>query len=354
MHNFFENWGRNKYYPAAPTTEHTDDTIINNKEASTMISIENIMTPSARKHYNLNSSAPAKKQAADRSDLVPPNEQAIMSNIDMSRVRVDTFQPNLESFMPDDEKAVNEAEAKQYTSYRGVGDIGLFNHIAGMGNIKGALDDSIYAVRQHNEDGWTFVFCQKLSDGTYTPKLSISQSSLYRLNDAHFNVLNITSSIQRKRAETLIDELEDKYINGVSLDTSNVYEIMDILELLFKVSSLLPESREVAKDGAIVLYEQIREELVLSSSSYVSIPKAYYALLESDLVDLARRLGMSKLALAKKLKEYNLLYLQESSRGYQTKVRVGGSRPCNFYCIYKLEYFDEVTGKEPPVEELDL
>ena len=69
--------------------------------------------------------------------------------------------------------------------------------------------------------------------------------------------------------------------------------------------------------------------------------KAYYVLFRDTMEDLARYMNIPMIKLVHKLAEYNLLYVQSSGNGYQSKIRIDDETTEWSYCLYDLKYLSQ-------------
>ena len=56
---------------------------------------------------------------------------------------------------------------------------------------------------------------------------------------------------------------------------------------------------------------------------------------------LAKYMNMPMMKLVRQLSEYNLLYVQASGNGYQSKVRIDDTTEEWAYCLYDLKYLSQ-------------
>ena len=90
-------------------------------------------------------------------------------------------------------------------------------------------------------------------------------------------------------------------------------------------------------------YYQVIEKAKNCSSQVVNKFNSYYALTEDDIGCMVEELKKKdRISFLRELKDYGLLYLTDSSKGYQTNVRCryddGSSRTEWRYCILKLAH----------------
>lgn len=285
-------------------------------------------------------------------ELAQNEEQDIACHKERGQLSVVVKVNDLNQFVPDDER-VELADSDRVSR---LSNAGILSKVDGMGQIRGRLDDAIYAVIKVDEKGvrW-YEFCQKLTDGGYSPKLSIRQADLFRLCNCQFQVERIANRVERRKAATSLSTITDAYLN--SLFASDMRSIYDILLCLCDASQQLPVQYEEEGGSIEELYERIIQILEYEEPRLVFEKKrAYYMLQKPAMEELARMLGMPRLKLLKILKENRLLFLQESAEGYESKVKVYGVG-VDFYCIFDLEYLLEKAGLIEPksyTDPLDL
>ena len=231
---------------------------------------------------------------------------------------------------------------------------GLFSSAEGMAQITGTCNDNLYACISVDSKGdRQFHFCQRYENGAFSAKMAVRQADLYRL--ALFRMRNAGNqkkttqkSADARRIEAFVSKLTDEYLG--KLETGELLDIGLVLSALFTVRESLPVYRETAEHLGQKLYEDILYVFQTQMASNVSLctlkKKSYYALPRDDFEILARSLGMTSAVLRKKLAEYNLLYLTESSVGYQTKVRYPDGNTIDCYCIYDLAYFNQIATQK--------
>lgn len=105
---------------------------------------------------------------------------------------------------------------------------------------------------------------------------------------------------------------------------------------------------------SVEFYNRVRELAKSCQSQMIDNFKSYYALTDEDITYIAGEFKQNRLSFLRELKEYNLLYLTNSSNGYQVNVRCryGNETTTEWrYCILKLSH---LTGEDDEPEGVDL
>ena len=304
---------------------------------------------------------------------VPVDEQAIE--------QIEVFAPlvvmpsTLDMAVPEDEQAVNDEECADALST--AREKGIFSEHFGMSSIKGVLDDRLYAAHRIDKNGNHFFdFCEKYSDGTFSPKMTVAQADLYMLQmynsikkdaetekKAKKNTAKdaVTAKMQNKATNFLM-KLTEEYLMKFRGDEKPL-DLSDTLNALMAArSSLHAQDNRPKVMPAEEFYSRVVQHIKATGLEFEH--RAYYALDNTTVEHLAKEMKMNKLELLRQLKEYNFLYLTESSRGYQTNVRFkikpghkglleDFSPDCCgkdsytewSYCIYKMEFLGNTAGK---------
>ena len=287
------------------------------------------------------------------AELVPDEEKEVAPlNPDELHLTVECDNVDMESMIPEDEVALGEAREATFIE---ADRRGVFSVNKGMGQIRGVFDDSIFASVSLDDEGMNCIrFCQRFSNGAFSPIIEVPQAQLFLLASADFQLEHFSSLVQKKRSEQFILDVQMKYLNGLSIQCKDYYAIMDILKVLYVLRCSLPQQAVERRNPGLELYEQIVEVIEDSKlSGYFITKQSYWAFYSDGMKALAKTLGLPQLQLLRKLKEYGLLYLtgdpKKPRKGYQTKVRVGkGDKDgIDMYCILNLSFFDKITGNAP-------
>lgn len=295
---------------------------------------------------DINSLIPAEERAIDTTDFdeedMMPEVEVVSSGNDMS------------VFVPEDEKDIPVEEVHEYNA---VLESGYLTPAAGFSCLKTntSLSERIFALVRINARGQrTVEFCQKYSDGSYSPTIAVKQSELFYANLYHFNT-SALSGQTRTKVNRILDRVRDDYLSVLKYN-----EAINIFDILKALIIALPNLPEYCEEEAPLTPEAFYKRFIdamngdydttgkYSGRMFVlNEYKAYYALTGDNICELACRMGMKKGELLMRLKQYNLLYLTNSSKGYQTKIRLGidpeTEKPMyeGMYCIYKMQYISE-------------
>lgn len=208
-----------------------------------------------------------------------------------------------------------------------------------MFNIQGVLNNCMYARIWEDGRGTRFVeYCQRYQNGNFSGRMKIRQSDIInaqrykRCNDKRFD-------LKRKK---IVEKAEEEYLGKFKGDFREVWDMEDILDVFVRTLGALPEPADSREDERWEFYLEV-VNIVQNLTSQVGIRqhRHYYALVDSDVEYIAQRMGMRKDALLKKLKDYNFLYLVQSSTSCKTNVKIrcfdGSSYTQWCYCLWKLE-----------------
>lgn len=246
------------------------------------------------------------------------------------------------SLVPKDEQAEREILSKEYEEARKQG---MFSSAAGMAHIENVLDGKLYAAIRVDEQGnRTIEFCQQYDGGEFSPKVTVSQADLRFAAMNNFVPDGIPVPRMKARLGKFLEQVTTDYFGRVSGGT--VYPPIDILSALVAVIDQLPEFR--ANGGGWTpetLYAAVMD-MVNGRTTPPITPfgehKAFMAFAAFQIDAMAEHLAMkSGRELLKLLNEYHLLYLEDSSQGYQSKVYIEGTMRDWAYCIYRAEYIAE-------------
>lgn len=318
----------------------------NNMEAEVMATIN---AESKKEAGTMRNSANNKKVTATMGNsnmqmaaMMPEDELAVVGGLEL-------FTPNIPDFkslvLPDE--AADELVGKENSIAR-YRELNFFSPVRGMVNISNRLDGKIYARINEEEKGRRKIeYIQKYADNSYSPIMSLSQASMRLAAKEDFTSENIRERrIRNKIAGFLLEANEEYYgkFRGVLADE---LEVTDILNVLYEALPHLPvNSDSVTELPEETFYQLVDTQINNLSSATVFEHKSYYSFGEEEFEALANSMGMKKLELLKKLKQYGFLYLTPSSKGYQTNVRVktGAGEKSTYwrYCIYKLSYFADI------------
>lgn len=296
-------------------------------------------------------------QAIDLANAVPAEEQAVeLVQTELPPLTVVVPPCPAELAMAEEEQAIDPGETDD-ESYV-VRKYGALATIDGMANIQPVFDNRLYASVSVDEEGnRSIVFCEKYSDGTFSPKMRVSQGDLHMLQMFNKTSLAPLAVKMKNHAAKFLLELSKDYLNKFNGDTP--LDMAQTLKVLLLVKKQLPVYNAEPT-------EQTPEQFYLEVLNYIKrlagcdFHKAYYALERFHIDQVAKEMDMTGKELLDKLKKHGFLYLTKSSRGYKTNVRVT-TKPANeamkeeyfsdgnsctmwAYCIYKKEHIEKVIN----------
>lgn len=234
--------------------------------------------------------------------------------------------------VPENEKAVESGEntdrMKQFW-----GDTSL-PPVWNMANIQGVMEDRIFAGIRENDGGIRSIeFVQRYSNGSFSPKMKISQADI------------MMSQIKTgKKIARFEEKVTNEYLGKFRGDPREILDIREIIKTLFIALPALPmQSDDYAEFKRRQFYFDVMEIVSTSPCRICDDNRAYYPLIEEEILDIAQNLKMTKLDLLRKLRDYGFLYLTNSSTGYQTNIRCTYPDKSTYttwrYCLYKINYF---------------
>lgn len=295
--------------------------------------------------------------------LIPVEEQAITDAVPTdAEVAVEEFVPvlslpqnNLEQLVPEDERKFDEPEEEK-NEYLEAKRQGLLSPVSGMANIKNTLDGQLYAcVHENSKDERTIVFCQRYGNWEFSPKISVAQSDLLMYHMA----TGANEKTLKARATSISTKICSEYLGKYK--GGKILNIADILRVLVRSLELLPVYKsdfDILEDPSMLYHEIMncirgKDREFKMPYSFCVERKAYFGLMEEQVDALAQHCGVKRRPFLKKLNEYGFLYRPDSSRGYQTKVRLAATddAPSSvewLYCIYNFEYLTGQKRLEEP------
>lgn len=267
-----------------------------------------------------------------RKDSVAEDTAVVVCN-DLVTVKIE---------IPEEERAL---EAVELDELDGAKKFGFFSPVQGMGHIKNALGDQFFARIYQRESGVRYVqYCQKYRDGSFSPKMLILQADMRIAARFDFISKGIPENKIRNKVSGFILATYTDYLGKFSGELEEEYGIEQILRVLLQAMPSLPvcmeEPDEMTPED---LYRSVIYYVKETALGKLDEHRLYYTMDDECMEYVAEALKLKKKELLKKLKEYGLLYLAKSSRGFKTNVRVkyydGSSDTEWFYCLYKLESF---------------
>lgn len=285
-----------------------------------------------------------KNREIQKKAMVPKEELAVSDNLTL---RLPSF-PDFQSLVLPDEKA--EKLTGDWDSVAKYRELGFFSPVRGMANISNRLNGKIYAKIHEAEKGQRYVeYAQKYINESFSPRMSLSQAGMRIAAQYNFSSKGIPEAKLRNKISNFILEANDDYygkFKGVLADELN---IEDILNVLYSALPFLPVQIDGMQELEEETFYQLLDFHINNNIPYLSITKgckSYYPLDEECLETIANNMQMKKRELLKKLKQYDLLYLTPSSKGYQTNIRLKYSNGSTYtewrYCIYKLSFFANI------------
>lgn len=250
--------------------------------------------------------------------------------------------PDYALLVPEEERAESEALPKEYEEARR---LGVFSSAAGMARIDNVLDGKIHAaIRVDDQGNRTIEFCQQYDDGTFSPKIDVSQADLRFAAMCKFVPDGITVPRMKLRLGRFLEQVTADYFGRISGGT--VYSPIEILSALVTAINQIPEFR-TNEDGwtAETLYAAVMD-MVNGVTTPPITPfgkhKAFMAFADFQIENMAQELKMKDgRELLKLLDQYHLLYITDSSKGYQSRVYIEGNQRDWAYCIYRAEFIAE-------------
>lgn len=285
----------------------------------------------------------------DPASLVPQDEQAVETKLTLLGVSKASI---MENWIPDEEKGVPclDEDSTMVEARK----LGLFSPVASMANISSSLTDKLFAAIRTDEKGLRyFEYCQQYADGSFSPVMQVAQSDLFLAASYGFLTQNISVRKIKSQVENFLTRTYKDYMGKSTGE--ELLDVSQILQLLFMARKELPVDESAVNElSAEDFYKQTMYEASSLMSSMLP-RKSYYAFDDRDIAYLADKLNMKKIDFLRKLKKFNLLYLTESSRGYQTCVRFNvkgayteSGEDESFtewrYCIFRLDNLKEVAG----------
>lgn len=298
------------------------------------------------------------------TDVVPAGPTAVVAEPDEVTIvptsaEVSIVTNNVEAMIPAEEREIEDVEESEYAT---AAEQGFFSEGIGMGRIELKNGPTIYAnIHVDKNHRMAFEFRQQLSNGAFSPMISVRKSDLELAVGSNFNAKDISIPKLRNRLNTFLADIVSEF-----WDTGMDYAIVNIFRIL-KTISFVQDQLPVYSDcdeqpSRIDFYRDVVgaiqgrgrfQPLMLAYSA-----KTYYPLTSEEMDFVARQFKLSATELAKKLDRFGFLYRPESTKGYQRKVRIcsdekakdlGISPFDNCYCVLKLDYISQqcLNAKNP-------
>lgn len=191
----------------------------------------------------------------------------------------------------------------------------------------------LYAKRVNSCDGKSNVAIVYFrNDGSCTEDILISNADLYSIIAAVQSWATPEVKKDAKRALKKLEKTLLDYWDGI------IFNAADVVQKIAENLSKLPVDNSRIPDVKIV-YSTIldfADSWSVGSQESIFLRRGFYAFPPNHFEEIAGKLQMTTKTLAEFLKRNGLLYLQNSSCGYQSNVRGEG----NCYCVRVLKQFE--------------
>ncbi|MGI5906751.1 MAG: hypothetical protein ACOX85_10955 [Candidatus Pararuminococcus gallinarum] len=272
--------------------------------------------------------------------------------LDLSAPNLMVEHPEGDEDIPMDERAVVEIGTDTERAIMSImNGTGAFVGGRGFVPVEGT-DDRVLACIVENEKG-TKVLKVMLArkDGTFFPTLEIAHADFVMACEYNFALPEKNNLFYGD-----IMRFQKNTIRGVvdRLPCDAGMDYMGVLNALKSSYRQLPIHRHVPNGASVAtIYQAIMGYAYRhNSASNPLVGEAYFRLDRSDMEKIAEDLEMTTKAICIELKEHGFLYLTESSKGFQTKVRVDGL-PMDRYCIRKPRTEQIKAVESVPATELE-
>lgn len=280
------------------------------------------------------------------ANIVPQDEQAV--DIEMvyegKEIMLELFNPYAAALSTEDLAVESTGISKELEAAIAKG---FLSPVVGMARLTNILDGKYFAQICIDEKGYRRIeICQEYETGGFSPKIIIKQSDFLRAAMYKFGEVNIPQKKLKNAVENFLFKLSSECLD--KFDGTMSFDFMEILRALGACYKSLPvhddfNKAETPHEFYRRTMEVVRGNEMYSMDERVGLygHKAYYPLEWKDIEYVAQGLEMKANDFLKKLKEFNLLYLTKSSRGYQTNVRITIEDETYTewrYCILRLEY----------------
>lgn len=273
-----------------------------------------------------------------------------------------TKKVDLDAGLHERERAVVDEEDERRMAFKRSGFQRL--PVNGMAKIQGVLDDRLFAKIVVNDKGERlFKYALRSKDGSFSPALTISQYDVltfmewvqYRNSRADEKDEFVKES--KREAGKIYKKVRKQYYNSAT--DGSLINIEELLCVLCTKQSELPVAHEsgmmvdvkdlylTASDFFAARIKEVEAHQAACGAHTGLIPydrdRSYYVLFDDDLNAVVQHLrdfyhiplDISKFV--RQMASGGFLYTQESSQGYQVKVRIAGN-PEWVYALYKPEY----------------
>lgn len=297
---------------------------------------------------------PIEEQAI--TDAVPADPTAVVTKKDEVTIlptsaRVSIMTNDAVAMIPAEERGIEEIEEREYAT---AAEQGFFSESIGMGRIELENGPTIYAnIHIDKNHRMAFEFRQQLSNGAFSPMISVRKSDLELAVGSNFNAGDISIPKLRNRLNAfLADIVSEFWDTGMDYAIINIFRV---LKTIYFVQNQLPiysdcDEQKSRMDFYRDVVDAIKGQGRFQSRLQAYTAKAYYPLSHEEMEYVASQFNLSATDLARKLNKFGFLYRTKSSTGYQVKVRICtdemaedlGMPPfANCYCILNLEYLSQ-------------
>lgn len=208
-----------------------------------------------------------------------------------------------------------------------------------VGEVQTDFGNTLYAWINEDESGnRSFAVCQKYCDGSISKELELLQADLILLAQPY----EMIDEELIRDVKRLIKRTQREYLNKFSGMPNEVLHVRDIAKAVMANMMSLPQYSDCLTElERRNMHHKVVGIVKTLSSQVLDDHEKYYPISDEDLEYVSRELGVNSLVLLRKLKKYNLLFLQDSAKGYQSMVRLNGTGEGSFlahrYCIVKDE-----------------
>ena len=280
--------------------------------------------------------------------LVPENEQAVDGEVVCAEkeIRLNVVNPYA-SILSAEDLAVEPME--NLSELAEADKKGFFSPVIGMARLTNTLGGRYFAQICIDEKGYRRIeICQEYETGGFSPKIIIKQSDFLRAATYNFGEAAIPHKKLKNAVENFMLKLSSECLD--KFDETMTFDVMQIMSALKKCYRNLPVHNDFCEiqspsEFYRSIMDVIRETGWMDNDVMLYGHKAYYPFKGEDIQFIAEKLDMKKKEFLEKLVEHNFLYLTESSKGYQTNVRLTSEEedgPETYtkwrYCLLRLEY----------------
>ncbi len=253
-----------------------------------------------------------------------------------------------------------EVVDQEHTKLKAMWDkVTLSEYLRDMVNIRNVLNDKIYVGLHENEKGERQIdYCQMYNDGRFSPKMSVSQADMIMAIKIRANKSDKQDKSVTKMADRFFIKAGKDYLGKFRGGVGEAFDIEEIMDALYVALPHLKVAREDSIEWSRTeFYDKLVPILKTLSIQTINDHKSYYIFSRDEIDGVAYNMKLKQIQLLQKLKEYGLLYLTESSRGFQTNVRFrnldGSTYTSWMYCVYNLDYLAGIREDDSDVASLD-